>query len=476
MTKRLSLFPVLLLWSAAVSATGYEVRMNGTAQQVEPFKHYHYVSCTPDGAADFTVTFPGPVASAEISPLSRGIAPAVEGCTVRFRLPEAGQYLVRLNDTAKLFIFAEKPAQKVMGTSIMTYKGIDNTGTTNVTAAVQRAVDECAKKGRTLIFPAGEYLCSQLRLPSHAHLHLERGAVIRADASSAAAFESNDDVKTRRFIYIKDAKRVRITGLGAIDGNGRALREKFGDKARMRLLLAVNSSDLHFEGVMFRDPGSWNTQILLCRDVVIRNIKLMNDTELSNTDGFDPDASRNLLIENCFAYCSDDNVAVKTTGYSGYLGDAENITVRGCVFLTKKSSLKVGTETRGTRMSGITFEDNDVLESDRGMALYVSDGTALSGVLYRNNRFERNHPDSKRMMFQFSVNARRKDSPVGSIRGVEIRDCSFRVPFPKAPEIKCPARGDIEGIVFENLTVGGEKILAPEQIGLKCINAEAVFK
>lgn len=152
--------------------------------------------------------------------------------------------------------------------------------------------------------------------------------------------------------------------------------EKFGDKARMRLLLAVNSSDLHFEGVMFRDPGSWNTQILLCRDVVLRNIKLMNDTELSNTDGFDPDASRNLLIENCFAYCSDDNVAVKTTGYSDYLGDAEDITVRGCVFLTKKSSLKVGTETRGTRMSNITFEDNDVLEPTCGMALYVSDGTA----------------------------------------------------------------------------------------------------
>ncbi len=476
MTKRLTILPALLLWTAAASAAGYEVRINGAPQQVEPFKHYHYVSCTPEGAAEFTVTVPAAVSSAEVSPLSRGVEPSIEGSTVRFRLPEAGQYLVRLNDTAKLFIFAEKPALKVEGTSIMEYKGIDNTGTTNVTAAVQRAIDACAKKGRTLIFPAGEYLCGQLRLPSHAHLHLERGAVIRADASSAAAFESNDDVKTRRFIYVKDAKDIRITGLGAIDGSGRALREKFGDKARIRLLLAVNSSDLHFEGVMFRDPGSWNTQILLCRDVVLRNIKLMNDTELSNTDGFDPDASRNLLIENCFGYCSDDNVAVKTTGYSGYLGDAENITVRGCVFLTKKSSLKVGTETRGTRMSGITFEDNDVLESDRGMALYVSDGTALSDVRYLNNRFERNHPDSKRMMFQFSVNARRKDSPIGSIRGVEIRNCSFRAPFPKAPEIKCPARGDIEGIVFENLTVGGKKILAPEQIALKCVNAEATFK
>ena len=475
MTRRL-LLPILLLWAAAASAAGWEVRLDGTVQRVEPFKHYRYVSCTQEGAAEYAVTFPETIVSAEVSPLSRGVAPAVEGRTVRFRLPEAGQYLVRLNDTAKLFIFAERPAPEVPGTRITEYPGIDTAGTRNITRSVQRAIDDCAKKGRTLIFPAGEYLCGQLRLPSHAHIHLERGAVIRADASSTALYESDDDVKTRRFIYVKDARKVRITGTGATDGSGRALRERFGDKARMRLLLAVNSSELHVEGVMLRDPGSWNTQLLLCRDVVLRNVKLMNDTELSNTDGFDPDASRNVLIEKCFAYCSDDNVAVKTTGYSGYLGDAEQIVVRGCVFLTKKSSLKVGTETRGARMSDIAFEDNDVLESDRGMALYVSDGTALSGVRYRNNRFERNHPDSKRMMFHITVNGRRKDSPIGSIRDVEISGCSFLAPFPKAPEIKCPAEGDIEGIVFERLTVGGEPILAPEQIGLKCVNASVTFR
>lgn len=46
--------------------------MNGAAQQVEPFKHYHYVTCAPEGAAEFTVTFPAEIASAEVSPLSRG--------------------------------------------------------------------------------------------------------------------------------------------------------------------------------------------------------------------------------------------------------------------------------------------------------------------------------------------------------------------------------------------------------------------
>ena len=56
MTKRLTILPALLLWTAAASAAGYEVRMNGAAQQVEPFKHYHYVTCAPEGASSLRST------------------------------------------------------------------------------------------------------------------------------------------------------------------------------------------------------------------------------------------------------------------------------------------------------------------------------------------------------------------------------------------------------------------------------------
>ena len=476
MRKILSILLLMMSFIASGNSPEYEVTGNGKILPVEKFRHWHYVSCTVDGRTEFAVTPAWPVSEVSVSPVSRNIKAELDGRTVRFSLHETGQYLVRLNDTTELFIFAEKPVQEVSGRNMMDYEGIDNTAGTDVTAIVQKAIDECAAAGETLVFPAGTYLCTQLRLPSHAHLHLERGAVILADPESVAPYESDDDVKTRRFIYVKDASDVSITGLGAIDGNGRALRERFGDRARMRLMLAVNSSDLHFEGVMFRDPGSWNTQILRCRDVVIRNVKLMNDFNISNTDGFDPDASQDVLIEDCFAYCSDDNVAIKTTGYSGYIGNVKDIVVRGCVFLTKKSSLKVGTETRGAYMEDIVFEDNDVLLSDRGMALYVSDGTDLRRVRYLDNRFERCCHKGKRMMFQFQVNPRHDDSPVGAIRDVIVRNCSFAAPFPKSPEIECPAEGDIEGIVFENLQVGGRTILSPGQIGLKTVNAKAVFR
>jgi polygalacturonase len=186
---------------------------------------------------------------------------------------------------------------------------------------------------------------------------------------------------------------------------------------------------------------------------------MLNDIDLSNTDGFDPDASKNVTIENCFAYCSDDNVAIKTTGSSGYLRNAESITVKGCIFLTKKSSLKVGTESRGEVIHDILFEDNDVVESDRGMALYCSDGASFLGIHYINNRFEDNWPDAKRCGINFTITKRNPDSKPGIMNDIMVKDCSFLNPFPKASEIFGFDPEHRISVTFDNLTVGGKKCL-----------------
>jgi hypothetical protein len=244
----------------------------------------------------------------------------------------------------------------------------------------------------------------------------------------------------------------------------------------MRLVLAVNSADLVLNGIMLQDPGSWNTQILKCKNVEIRNVKLMNDIDLSNTDGFDPDATQNMQIIDCFAYCSDDNVAIKTTNYGNYLDDVDGITVKGCVFLTKKSSLKVGTESRGTNMKNILFEDNDVLECDRGMALYVSDGAHYDNIQYINNRFERNHPDAKQMWMNFTANRRNPNSNLGKMTNVLVKDCMFYRTFPKKSEIKYPEPGVGIEVIVDNLMLGGQKLTSPEQAGIVTENAMVTFR
>ena len=455
----------------------YSLTVNGRQVQVVPFKHYHYALVEMSEATDVSLTSGTTISTYEISPLNRNIQSTCEGNTIRFRLDKPGYVMVRINETDRFFIFAEKP--EVVPTSnvanILSF-GITNDGSTNVTSRVQKAIDQTARKGQTLFFPAGVYKCGQLVLTSNAHIHLSRGAVLQADDASVNVYGGTGRVSTKRFIFIPDASNVKITGLGAINGNGANLRAKFGDDARMRLVLAVNCTGLTINGVMLQDPGSWNTQILKCKDIEIRNVKLMNDIDLSNTDGFDPDATQNMQIIDCFAYCSDDNVAIKTTNYGDYLADVDGITVKGCVFLTKKSSLKVGTETRGENMKNILFEDNDVLESDRGMALYCSDGAHFDNIRYINNRFERNHPDAKQMWMNFTVNRRNPDSKLGRMTNILVKDCMFYRAFPKNSEIKYPESGVGIEVTIDNLKLGGQKITSVEQAGFVIENATVMFR
>ncbi len=442
----------------------YSLTVNGKSVEVKAFTHYHYSSVDLSGKTELKLTAGSPVQRCEISPRSHGISCQVKGNQVAFTLDKPGYVMVRINEAEKFFVFAEAPESiPANAVNILSY-GVDNSGQKTQTELIQKAMDETARSGKTLLFPKGVYTAGQLRPGSNTQIHLVRGAMLQSDQGNVTQYSSDDKVKTRKFIYIKDADRVKITGYGAINGNGAQLREKFGDEARMRLIMAVNSKNLTIEGVMLQDPGSWNTQILLCQNVQIRHVKLMNNTELSNTDGFDPDASKKLLIEDCFAYCSDDNVAIKTTNYGDYLGDVEDITVRGNVFLTKKSSLKVGTETRGERMSNILFENNDVLESDRGMALYVSDGVTLDNIRYLNNRFERNYPDAKRAGFYFQVNKRNEESKPGQIKNILVRDCVFYTAFPKPSVIEgLDSTHGVENITIENLIVEGKKVITPQE-------------
>lgn len=245
--------------------------------------------------------------------------------------------------------------------------------------------------------------------------------------------------------------------MGIIDGNGRKLRDQYGDQARMRIFLIISSKNINIEGVIAKNPGSWNTQIRFSEIVNLRNVKLLNDATLSNTDGFDPDASSRVVIENCFAYCGDDNVAIKVTDAKGPVKKTSDITVKGCVFLTRKSSLKVGTESRGTSISNVLFEDNDVIMSDRGMALYCSDGAAYENIRYINNRFETNYPDSKRMGIQFVINKRNPNSLIGTMDKVLIKDCKFYQAFPKASEIKGMDEGHKIKVKIENLVIGDKR-------------------
>lgn len=441
--------------ASSVKSPLFSVIADGKNIFTEQYKTYHYVNFQVSSGFTVSIKSEELITDLKVSPQKFKISGKTGEKTTSFKLPGPGFYVVRINEKHKLFIFADKPENSSYKRGINVLDlGIDNTGKRIETAVIQKALNEISGSDRTLYFPAGIYKSGSISIPSDTRIYLEAGAILKAvDDLSLLGF--NDKIKPGCFIRIKDAQNVEIHGRGIIDGNGRFLRDKYRDSARMRLLLMVKARDVCIDGIIIRDPGSWNTQMLYCEKITISNVKMLNDIELSNTDGFDPDASKHVIIENCFGYCSDDNVAVKTTNTNGFVQNVEDVVVRGNVFLTKKSSLKVGTESLGEVMKDILFEDNDVVESDRGMALYCSDGAVFDNIRFINNRFEDNYPDAKQSFMNFTINKRKSDSKTGQMKNILIKDCSFAHPFPKTSEISGFDENHRITLIFERLQIGG---------------------
>ncbi|MBK7628711.1 MAG: glycoside hydrolase [Bacteroidales bacterium] len=476
----INIFLLNLIFTATLNSQTIEfvIKSQERSFEVKKFSRYHYAAFDLQNPTTFTLISKLKIDKVEISPLNEKIQFILKENRVVFTLSKPGYSLIRINDTIKVFILADKPEKMPVGEiiNIVRNYGVDSTGKTVETSKIQKALNEISGTGKILYFPPGRYTSGQLKIPGNSKIHIPRGTVLNADTSSNNSYFSTDNLETKRFLYFNEAENIEISGYGTINGNGNYLRSRFGDDARTRLILGAKSRNIHISGITLQDPGSWNTQVILCEDIIFTNVKLLNNIDLANTDGFDPDASKRVLIENCFAYCGDDNVAVKATNYSGLLGDVDGVTIKGCVFLTKKSSLKVGTETRCENMRNIIFENNDVLECDRGMALYVSDGATLDNIIFRNNRFERNYSDAQKKGIHFVVSKRNPDSKLGSINNVLIKDCSFLGPFPKKSLIKHEGTSVGINVIIDNLIIGGKKVETFEEAGIERINANVSFK
>ena len=436
----------------------FSVQAEGQNIATAAYKDFHYASFQQRGAVRFTIKCAEEIREFTISPLSKKIKGKLTGGnTIEFSLPQPSYTVVTVNGKTRLFLFGEALQENTPtnSMSILQY-GVDSTGQKLNTAAIQKAINETAVRKKTLVFPAGIYKTGRLTIPSNARIFLSPGALLKA-SDDLADLEAPQQQKPRGFFNIINAENVQISGLGVLDGNGRYLREKFGDAARLRLLFVSGSKNISITGITERDPGSWNTQIMYSDHVTFKNVKQLNDADLANTDGFDPDASSFITIEDCFGYCGDDNVAIKVTQQNGARNKVSDIVVRGCVFLTRKSSLKVGTESRGESFTNILFEDNDVILSDRGMALYCSDGALYENIRYINNRFEENYADAKRMGIHFTINKRNPDSRPGLMKNVVIENCHFYRPFPNLSEIAGLNDQHTIDVKVKNLTIGERK-------------------
>jgi hypothetical protein len=456
----------------AVPSTRFILEVDGQRIFVHKFKdiHYAHLPYPNSDTAKIKVTARRVFKTMELSPRSAGIETVLDPGlrTFGFDIVQAGYWVVTMDGDERLFIFAEPPeTEPAKGISVLDY-GADPSGKSLSTNAIQAAIDE-APAGATVSIPPGHFRSGSIFIRSGIRLYLEAGALLQA-----SGIPEHFEPAQNAFIVIDNAENATLGGRGTIDGSGAYLRHLTDVSGR--LLAVRDSRNVNVEGIILRDSRAWNTHIVRSEHVTLRNVKIINDREVLNTDGINPDSSRHVLVEDSFFYCGDDAVAVKSTNRNGKFEDVYDITIRNNVMLTQKSALKVGTETHAARMKDILFENNQVIESDRGMALYARDGTHMLDVRFVGNRFEKPFRDYQQKLIHFRISERYGKS---SISKILIKDNVVDERWMLPSEITgLDDEHGISNVVFDNLVYAGKHCLSEEDANLRAgpFTKDIVFK
>lgn len=215
--------------------------------------------------------------------------------------------------------------------------GAQNSGILLTTDEIQSAVNTCSSAGGGVVLvPKGKYHVGSLFLKDNVHLLFEDSAIFlgstnvnnyRHDVTRVAGIEMAWPLA---IINVNDAKNVKISGNGIVDGRGKPFWNKFWDKLdlysdggvrwaldydcrRPRMLVVDNSTNVHVSDVTFQKSAFWTVHVVYSQQVTIDGIGIFNNIggHGPSTDGIDIDSSDDILVEHCEIHCNDDNICLK---------------------------------------------------------------------------------------------------------------------------------------------------------------------
>jgi len=308
------------------------------------------------------------------------------------------------------------------------------------TETLQQAIDAAAARGGGIVsLAAGRHLCGPLRLRGGITLEIQKNALLVLDANYDRLLPNTVSVvaegSDRALIVAQGQHGVTIRGEGDIVAPGRTFVVGEDPEAgthlpatlRPRVLVVEDCTDVNIEGVRIVDSPMWTVHLVGCANVRVCNLRIDNDLRLPNTDGIVVDSCRDVEIEGVDISTADDGVCLKTTRRTTGIGRIANVSVRRCKVRSRSCALKVGTETFGD-ITGVVFEDCDVVDSNRALGIFSRDGGAISGVRFSRIAVECHETPigfwgSGEAITVTSVD-RRSELPAGQVSNVVFNDIS----------------------------------------------------
>jgi polygalacturonase len=297
------------------------------------------------------------------------------------------------------------------------------------TVAIQKAIDECSKKGGGVVtFEKGTYVMGAVFVKENVHLRIDEGVLILGSENvkdypeMPSRIAGIEMVWPSALINILNVKNAAVTGNGIINARGKfnwdlywKMREEYEKKGlrwivdydvkRVRTFLVQNSEHVTLKGLTFKNAGFWTVQVLYSKYVTVDGVIIRNneDGHGPSTDGVDIDSSSWVLVENCDIDCNDDNFSLKAgRDWDGLRVNrpTEFVVIRKSLARRGGGLITLGSETSGG-IRHILAADLIGKNTDNG--LRIKSATTRGGTI-EDVHFKNIVLDSVNNAFQFNLN------------------------------------------------------------------------
>ena len=383
------------------------------------------------------------------------------------------------------------------------------------TIPINMAIDACSRSGGgTVLIPSGEWLTGPIHIKSNVNLHISKGATVFFSQNKndylPVVFTRWEGVECYNYsplIYANGCKNIAITGKGVFDGQGQvwwswkqeqhdAVQQLYDSEyngipvkdriygtleaaLRPQMLQLINCENVLLKDYSCQNSPFWTNHLVYCKNVIVRDIILINPEEAPNTDGLDIDSSSDIHVQGLYADVGDDAVCLKSgMNEDGWRVNrpSENIVIENCYVKRGHGGIVFGSDIGGgiknVFVSHCLYEGTSKgirLKSMRGRGGYVKK-VWFQDIEMRNIKEDAIVVNA----FYGSSSAENK-----SFTPSYFKDLSFENIFCDHSSVAITVTGlpeaPVDGILMENLTIyscKGAKISNSVKVEVKNVTIE----
>ena len=420
--------------AARVSAMPVNIRWPGHQREKDQTEISGFVRFEMSAPVTMTVSRRRPFKEVKIRPYSKNVTFRASDRMVSFTLEKPGDYSVEFDGQHEnLHVFAQPPSAYSV------------------------------KKGdpKVRYFGPGVHDVGLVEMKSGETLYIDEGAVVYGR------------------VYARDADDIAILGRGILDMSrihekpvpidpklaAEQTRKGFAitNAKRWDCIRLEYCDRVRIDGLTVRDSLIYYIRPIGCRDIDIRNVKIIGSWRY-NADGIDMHNCERVRIADCFVRTYDDAICVKGFDYAmdesemlhdGYLHDFfKDVLIERCTIWNDwGQSLEFGAETRAREICNVTWRDCDVIRA-RATACDIKncDYADIHDVLFEDIRLEF---DSFRVKSVYSASAKDFDPTADAGLPWAIKASIMVIPEYSKEDKR---RGLIRDVTYRNI-----RVTAPSQ-------------